>query len=48
MREFRRPDGTELRPPMTLMQRYIANMTDVELEALWAYLQTLEPQPTGT
>lgn len=48
MREFRRPDGTELRAPMSLMQRYISNMDDTELEALWAYLQSLEPQPTGT
>ncbi|MBX3270557.1 MAG: c-type cytochrome [Sandaracinaceae bacterium] len=48
MREFRRPDGTELGLPMSLMRRYISNMSDVELEAMWAYLQSLQPQPTGT
>lgn len=48
MREMRRPDGTELGVPMTLMRRYTANMSDVELQALWAYLQTLDPRPTGT
>ena len=48
MREMRRPDGTELGMPMALMRRYTANMTDVELQALWAYLQSLEARPTGT
>ncbi len=48
LRELRRPDGTELRYPMTLIQPYAAEMTDVELQALWAYLQSVEPMPTGT
>jgi hypothetical protein len=48
MRDMRRPDGSEIRAPMSLMARYTANMTEVELRALWAYLQSLDPRPTGT
>jgi cytochrome c553 len=48
MREAVRPDGTPLKPPMTLMAPYAQNMQDVELQALWAYIQSLPPQPTGT
>lgn len=47
MRDMERPDGSKVREPMTLMAPYAANMTDVELRALWAYLQSLDPQPTG-
>jgi mono/diheme cytochrome c family protein len=39
----RRPDGTALRAPMTLMTSYGQSMTDVERRALWAYLQSLAP-----
>ena len=46
MREGRRPDGTELRLPMTLMTPYAQRMTDVELEALWTYLQSASPLPS--
>jgi mono/diheme cytochrome c family protein len=38
-----RPDGTKLRPPMTLMATYGQSMTDVERQALWGYLQSLPP-----
>jgi mono/diheme cytochrome c family protein len=38
-----RPDGTALRPPMTLMANYAQHMKDVERQALWAYLQSLPP-----
>jgi cytochrome c553 len=41
-----RPDGTALLPPMTLILPAGQNMTDVEMEALWAYLQSLPPTPT--
>lgn len=44
MLEGRRPDGTELRLPMTMVRPYAENMTDVEMEALWAFLQSL---PSG-
>jgi hypothetical protein len=30
---------------MTLVQPYAQQMTDVEREALWLYLQTLPPVP---
>lgn len=41
--EGRRPDGTEVLEPMTLMRPFAANMTNVEMEALWTYLQSLPP-----
>jgi mono/diheme cytochrome c family protein len=41
--QSRRPDGTALRVPMTLMASYGQSMTDVERQALWAYLQSLPP-----
>ncbi len=41
LREGVRPDGTPLRVPMTLMGPYAKRMTDVEMEALWLYLQSV-------
>lgn len=38
-----RPDGTEIQEPMANMRAFAENMTDVELEALWAYLQSVPP-----
>jgi mono/diheme cytochrome c family protein len=38
MRDGKRPDGTELRPPMAELTAYTRKMTDVELEALWSYI----------
>lgn len=46
VREATRPDGTALRPPMTLIQPAARAMTDVELQAIWQYLQSLPPTPT--
>ncbi len=46
MREMKRPDGSDVREPMTLMKPYAERMTDVELEALWAYISSLEELPT--
>jgi mono/diheme cytochrome c family protein len=46
LHEGRRPDGTALREPMTLVLPYAANMTDIELRALWAYLQSVPPVPS--
>jgi hypothetical protein len=43
LREGKRPDGTALRSPMTNIMPYARNMTEVELEALWAYLRSLPP-----
>ena len=42
----RSKDGRTLRAPMSLMQKMAANMTEVELRALWAYFSTLPPRPT--
>jgi mono/diheme cytochrome c family protein len=38
------PDGRTVDP---VMPRAFAQMSDVELKALWAYLRTLPPAPTG-
>ncbi|MCA9582338.1 MAG: c-type cytochrome, partial [Myxococcales bacterium] len=48
MRQMKRPDGSDIRPPMSLMKPYAKKMTDVELRALWAYLRSTTPVPTGT
>ena len=47
MRRGVRPDGSALRPPMVQMQRYAEAMTEVEMQALWAYLSSVEARPTG-
>jgi mono/diheme cytochrome c family protein len=43
LREGKRPDGSALRPPMSGMMPYAQKMTEVEMEALWAYLRSLPP-----
>ena len=43
---FRSPDGTELLEPMNMVVPYTSQMTEVEMEALWAYLQSLPPTPS--
>ena len=45
LREGKRPDGSAIDPFMP-WQAY-SKMTDVEIDALWAYLQTLPATPTG-
>ncbi|HQY06882.1 MAG TPA: cytochrome c [Lacunisphaera sp.] len=45
LRTLRRPDGSELNPAMP---RVFSNLNDVEVRALWAYLQTLPALATGT
>jgi cytochrome c553 len=45
LRDSRRPDGSSLRAPMTFMAPYARRMTDVELQALWAYVQSVPPRP---
>jgi cytochrome c553 len=47
MREGVSKNGVALREPMALMQKYGKNMTDTELQALWAYLREL-PATKGT
>jgi cytochrome c553 len=46
MREGRRPDGRELDAFMPW--RNFSTMTDTELSALWQYLQSVPPKPTGS
>lgn len=44
LRTHQRPDGTQLNP---MMPAAVGQMSDVELKALWAYLSSLPPTPTG-
>jgi mono/diheme cytochrome c family protein len=41
IREGKRPDGTALKPPMSGVVPYAAKMSNVEVEALWMYLQSM-------
>jgi mono/diheme cytochrome c family protein len=43
MRKGVRPDGTPLREPMSVIPVYANKMTDVEMQALWAYLRFVPP-----
>jgi cytochrome c553 len=45
MRTGRRPDGTEVNPVMPF--NALKNLSDTDVGALYAYLRTLPPQPTG-
>lgn len=45
MREGKRPDGSDVNPAMP-WQAY-GKMTDTELKAVWAYLQTVPPAEKG-
>ncbi len=45
LKEGKRKDGTALREPMATMPKFAKNMTDTELQALWAYIKSLPPQP---
>lgn len=36
-----RPDGTKVKQPMANMPTYANNMTETEMKALWAYLQSV-------
>ena len=38
-----RPDGTRIQAPMDALTTYARNMTEVELRALWLFLQSLPP-----
>lgn len=46
LREGRKPDGTVMNTQYMPWQATAA-MTDDEIRAIWAYVQTLEPLPTG-
>ena len=45
LREGVRPGGTPIDPAMPV--RYTKEMTDVELRAVWAYLQTVPAKAYG-
>jgi len=46
LREGKRPDGTGINEFMPW--RLAGQMTDPEIQALWMYLRTVQPRPTGT
>jgi cytochrome c553 len=46
LRQGRRPDGSNIDPFMPW--KAFGQLTDTELDAVWAYLQTLPPVPTKT
>jgi cytochrome c553 len=41
MRTGKKPNGLALQPPMP--SEVYANLSDEDLKAIWAYLQTLKP-----
>jgi len=43
LRQGRKSDGSQVRVPMSMMVTFGQRMTDVELRALWAYLQSVPP-----
>jgi len=47
MRKGVRPDGSQLKLPMTLIIPYAQKMTDTEMQALWAYISSTPATPTG-
>ncbi len=47
MRTGVKKDGTKVATPMDLLPPYTATMTDTEMKALWAYIQSLPATPTG-
>ena len=47
MRTGVRPSGRKVRPPMAAVVSFTSKLSDVELRALWAYLSSLAPAPTG-
>lgn len=48
MRTGVRKDGSTVAAPMSLIPPYASTMTDTEMRALWAYIQSLPATPTGT
>lgn len=48
MRTGKRPDGSAVKDPMSLVMPYAAKMTEVEMKALWTYLSSLPAKPVGS
>jgi hypothetical protein len=47
LRQGRRPDGRELRAPMSEIPKLAANMSDTEIQAIWAFLLSRQTDPNG-
>jgi cytochrome c5 len=48
LRTGRKPNGEEVKMPMSLITKYGANLTDRELRAAWEALRQVPPRPDGT
>ena len=48
MRTGVKKDGSTVATPMNLIPPYASTMTETEMQALWAYIQSLPATPTGT
>ncbi len=46
LREGKKPEGTQM-DPQFMPWTVTSAMTDTEIQAIWAYLQTVDPLPTG-
>lgn len=46
LREGTKPDGTRMNPE-NMPWTATAAMSDIEIQALWAFLRSIEPRPTG-
>lgn len=47
LREGRRRDGSAIGAPMDMLVKYTGNLTDTEVEALWAFLKEQPVRATG-
>lgn len=47
MRDGVRPDGSALKPPMTLITPYAKQITEVEMQALWTFLRSVPAAVTN-
>lgn len=47
LKEGKSKNGVALKEPMASMPKFAKNMSDVELQALWAYIKALPPEPNG-
>lgn len=47
LKEGKSKNGVALREPMASMPKFAKHMTDVELQAMWAFFKELPPQPIG-
>ena len=47
LKDGKSKNGVALREPMASMPKFAKHMSEIELQALWAYVKALPPKPTG-